>query len=303
MSLKPWWDYPGQDDPKYANVPPPESLETSTAEQALDKDHLAAYLRAVTNVLSTELAESTFAQLVDGLPLWDVVYALDHYGLEENEPVYKHRTLCPGVLEKTRAFREAFDPARLEIRADVNTRQTYHHLFRHSNVLHQVLHRYQSIPVGSRASKLPFIELVAVAVHTTAAHLFKEVDGGLHQNEKYPSDEYYKAYSWRRRKPTPFSLWRYDDPEQYPEGNADIAAYWAEDQIFGGIILFDRGETGTEVGKFSFRGFWRLVEQHAWAATDDFLAKRCLVSLLSSWDYRPRIRFERRADRISTHFP
>lgn len=120
MSLKPWWEYPAYDDPKHATVIPPKELETSTAEQVLDADHLAAYVRAVTNVLYTELAEATFAQLVDGLPLWEVVYALDHYGLEEDEPVFKHRQLCPGILEKTRAFRAAFDPGALDIRADVN---------------------------------------------------------------------------------------------------------------------------------------------------------------------------------------
>jgi hypothetical protein len=84
-------------------------------------------------------------------------------------------------------------------------------------------------------------------VHTLAAHLFKEVNGGLHQHEKYPSDEFYEEASFRRKKSTPFSIWRYDDPNQYPDGLADVAAYWAEDQIFGGIVLFDRGETGTEV--------------------------------------------------------
>lgn len=121
MSLKPWWNYPSQNDPKYATVPPPKDLETSTAEQVLDENHLASYSRALTNVLSTDLAESTFAQIVDGLPLWGVVYELAHYGLLREEPVYNHRTLCPGVLEKTRAIRASFEPGKLEIRADVNT--------------------------------------------------------------------------------------------------------------------------------------------------------------------------------------
>lgn len=89
-------------------------------------------------------------------------------------------------------------------------------------------------------------------MHTTAAHLSNQVDGGLHKNEKYPGDKYYKEFVWRRKKPTRFSLWRYDDPEQYPDGNADVAAYWAEDQILGGIVLFDRGESGTEVRISSF---------------------------------------------------
>lgn len=120
MSLKPWWDYPAYNDPKYDTVPPPEKLETSTAEQALDENHLAAYSRAISNVLSTDLAELTFAQLVDGLPLYDVVSKLTHYELERQEPAYNHRMLCPGVLEKTRAFRAAFEPEKLDIRADVS---------------------------------------------------------------------------------------------------------------------------------------------------------------------------------------
>ncbi|KAG8161472.1 hypothetical protein KVR01_008459 [Diaporthe batatas] len=257
MSLKPWWKFPAWNDPKYDTVPPPERLETTTAAQALDEDHLAAYSRAMKNVLSTELAETTFAQLVDGLPLYSVVSNLVHYELEKTEPAYNHRTLCPGVLEKTRAFHSAFEPDKLDIRADV-------------------LHRYQSAPVGSRVSKMPFIELIAVAIHTTAAHLFKEVNGGLHQNEEYPSEEWYKEFCDRRWKPTPFSLWRYDDPKQYPDGIADIAGYWAEDQIFGGIVLFDRGDSGTEQNGIWFHSGRYGITYHVYALKDEQTASLLL---------------------------
>jgi hypothetical protein len=30
---------------------------------------------------------------------------------------------------------------------------------------------------------------------------------------------------------------------QYPDGLADVAGYWAEDQIFGGVVLFDRSQS------------------------------------------------------------
>lgn len=39
----------------------------------------------------------------------------------------------------------------------------------------------------------------------------------------------------------------YMDYDQYPNGLADIAGYWAEDRIFGGVVLFDRGDSGAEV--------------------------------------------------------
>lgn len=39
----------------------------------------------------------------------------------------------------------------------------------------------------------------------------------------------------------------YMNNKQYPFGIADMAGYWAEDRIFGGVVLFDRGESGKEV--------------------------------------------------------
>jgi hypothetical protein len=39
----------------------------------------------------------------------------------------------------------------------------------------------------------------------------------------------------------------YMDHRQYPNGLADMAGYWAEDRIFGGVVLFDRGDSGYEV--------------------------------------------------------
>lgn len=146
------------------------------------------------------------------------------------------------------------------------------------------------------------IELIAVAVHTTAAQLFKEVKGGLHPNEEYPPDEFYEESRFlRRKKPTPFSLWRYDDPQQYPDGVADVAGYWAEDQILGGIVLFDRGESGTEVRRqyllrdmaihvsdILFRtrafGFTLLVVGRPYTYTPCTICKQPLYSIFSSQD-------------------
>jgi len=47
-------------------------------------------------------------------------------------------------------------------------------------------------------------------------------------------------------KPTELFHPAYQDREQYPEGVADVVGYWAEYCLFGGVFLFDRGESGTE---------------------------------------------------------
>lgn len=46
---------------------------------------------------------------------------------------------------------------------------------------------------------------------------------------------------------TPFIIAPYHNPEEFPDGIADIVGYWAEHRIFGGIILFDRGKSKEEV--------------------------------------------------------
>lgn len=51
-----------------------------------------------------------------------------------------------------------------------------------------------------------------------------------------------------KRPPCAFSNTEYQFDEQYPNGIADVAGYWAESKIFGGVVVFDRGPSGTEVG-------------------------------------------------------
>lgn len=53
------------------------------------------------------------------------------------------------------------------------------------------MNRSQSTPVGSIVSKMLLIELIAVTMHAIAVHIFKQVDGGLYTNDKYPDAEFY----------------------------------------------------------------------------------------------------------------
>jgi hypothetical protein len=72
-------------------------------------DHYRIFSRAVTNVLSTELALFTFAQIVDGLPIADVAYERRFHGLGNDHPIEDHVELCPGVVERTREIGTQFE--------------------------------------------------------------------------------------------------------------------------------------------------------------------------------------------------
>ena len=59
--------------PEAADPATPEIKPRTTAESLdLDGAHEKLYLRAVRNVISTEVAEFTFAQIYDGFPIYSV---------------------------------------------------------------------------------------------------------------------------------------------------------------------------------------------------------------------------------------
>jgi hypothetical protein len=116
-------------------------------------------------------------------------------------------------------------------------------------MLTQLLSAFQRAHLGTRQFELRLIELVAVACHQIAVHLYA-LDEGHHKHHSY--DEWRDSPGAREFPgqyvvPTPFYHSSYIVDQQYPNGVADIVGYWAEAKIFGGVVIFDRGESGTEV--------------------------------------------------------
>lgn len=109
-------------DPLYVTVPPPEVIHKSRADQVLDDSHQRAFERVMKNILSAPIAEETFAQIVDGLPLRSVAIGMQNHRVSRGDPVENHEEMCPGAIEKTREFRKGFDAMRLEIVSAVSDR-------------------------------------------------------------------------------------------------------------------------------------------------------------------------------------
>lgn len=116
---------------------------------------------------------------------------------------------------------------------------------------HQLLRDFQGARPGTKEHILALIELLARSCHEIAARIF-QLDEGVHKHALYEA--------WRdaqdedllkpgcKRPPCTFSNTEYQFYEQYPNGIADVAGYWAESKIFGGVVVFDRGPSGVEVG-------------------------------------------------------
>jgi hypothetical protein len=93
-----------------ASNPSPSSARIALSN--LTPQHYSALERAMSNILSTDLASETFAQIVDGLPTRDVYQ--DYYGSYRDD---YHSNLEPsqlamGVVE---AYREDFSIGILQI--------------------------------------------------------------------------------------------------------------------------------------------------------------------------------------------
>lgn len=72
--------------------------------------HSEILKHAVTNVLSTPIAEVTYGQIMDGLPLADVACDTYHHNACPGHPLLdEHLELSADVLDRARQLRDSFD--------------------------------------------------------------------------------------------------------------------------------------------------------------------------------------------------
>ncbi|KAK8030214.1 hypothetical protein PG993_011505 [Apiospora rasikravindrae] len=226
---------------------------------ALNGEHRDLLTRAIGRVVSTEIAEVTYAQLLDGLPLAEVAFESNYDPLHNKHPIRQvHQQLCPGIMEEARKFRDEFKLETLQFDAKVrchsNSCFCYHycHLFSSDKLTVKLLFEFQAAASGSRSFKNRLLELVVVAIHQLAVLLYRvgetrHKDDGVHDWKPPESDELYWEFHPSGPLPTMFQHAWYIDYDQYPEGVADMAAYWAESRIMGGVVLFDRRDPAADL--------------------------------------------------------
>lgn len=108
-------------DPLYVTVRPPEFIHKSRVDQVLDDAHQRALDSAVMSIVSTPIAEETFAQIVDGLPLRSMALGTQNHRVVRGDPIDNHPEMCPGALEKAREFQKRLYTRGLEVASAVST--------------------------------------------------------------------------------------------------------------------------------------------------------------------------------------
>ena len=107
------------ENPARVSLPPPLPQGTLSL---LDEEHRRTFRRALLNILSTDLAESTYAQILDGLPTAESLRR--SWSPLNDHPVHAldHTEVCDGSLERARNLRLAIDFSLL--RFDIEVRAT-----------------------------------------------------------------------------------------------------------------------------------------------------------------------------------
>jgi hypothetical protein len=65
--------------------------------------------QAIQNILTTDVAEFTYAQIIDGLPTTSSFRDFHILRRSSDHPVQYHPTLCEGTMDRVRDFRSKFD--------------------------------------------------------------------------------------------------------------------------------------------------------------------------------------------------
>ncbi|KAN0102212.1 hypothetical protein V8E51_012722, partial [Hyaloscypha variabilis] len=165
------------------------------------------------------LAQRTFAQIFDGLPTRDDVGYFPTYSKE----IADNPTSSPEAMETAKELRQHFN--------------TYI-----SQVDAKLAQAYQDAALGSREFYMRLLEMTAVACHDIAALVYENTQPGLRQE----GQSLEQRLALLGGRPTDFMHEDYYYFQQYPKGVLDVVGYWAEYHLFGGVVLFDRGESGTE---------------------------------------------------------
>jgi hypothetical protein len=97
----------------------------ASAERAgpgvLDAEHYEALSRALRNVLHTDLALDTYAQMIDGLPTERTARVEYSICQDARHVISQHQQICPGAEDKAIEFRDGFSVDDLEFSSEVIT--------------------------------------------------------------------------------------------------------------------------------------------------------------------------------------
>ncbi|CAF9942940.1 MAG: hypothetical protein ALECFALPRED_010271 [Alectoria fallacina] len=195
----------------------------------IDPEKLKDLKTVLTTILALPIARDTFAQVIDGTPTrtpFSDEIKSSRFTFSKTVIVNDNMKPSHKAVQKTDEIKTAFAPQ--DLMTELKLAQ-----------------RYQDASQGSREYLLHLLEIAAASVHALAGSLYassrKNVEikppwlPGGHSRLFDRTDEFFVNFYH-----TNYRLF-----EKYPFGLLDVVGYWAEAEIFGGVVLFEHeGSSG-----------------------------------------------------------
>lgn len=197
-------------------------------------------------ILALPIARDTYAQIIEGRPT-QPSFKKNYHAMLEYSTVSEATEPSSEAIRHFEDVRRSFTPAVLAV--NLQTAQSF-----------------PNTVVGTREHDLGLLEIVAASLNALAGMLYSSfhpetdirpqkppgLDLTFYQSSHFYVDFYHSCFM---------------DINRYPRGLLDVAGYWAELQILGGVLLFDRGDDGADnldafVEKQHVPWGYQLSQQH-----------------------------------------
>lgn len=218
---------------RYLLASPPHVTTTSLAHLDAERYHLVNH--ALMAVLASDAAEATFAQIIDGAPT-RLIFE-QNTGMQSWEPgIVSRDEPTPESRAIFREFRRRIQPASIALNSQVGSSFTVVISGLIMSIT-QTVQAYRSTQLSSRHFPLRLLEVAALATHSLGRLVYMSSHPGF--------DIHPREYDWSKYPHCPPNLYHqmYLDFSSYPNGLANLVGYWAETQIFGGVVLFEHEES------------------------------------------------------------
>ena len=106
---------------------------------------------------------------------------------------------------------------------------------------------YENALPGSREHHFRLVEIVAASLHAFAGILYKSSHPQTDIKPPKPREGHFYQFRDTDHFYVDFYHTNYKLLERYPFGLLNVIGYWAEAELLGGVLLFERGSSSSEV--------------------------------------------------------
>lgn len=205
----------------------------------LSPEKLQELETVLNSILALPVARETYSQIIHGTP------SRMRSHLRETIVVNDSLKSSEKAIHLFEEIRTKFALQNLKIDMKVATFLIVLHLIKANFT--QLAQNYQNASRGSRENLLRLLEIAAASVHALAGMIYTS----FHKDTNIMPPEPREGHYWQFRRTDHFYVdfyhTNYRRFENYPFGLLNVVGYWAETEIFGGVVLFERVESGSDV--------------------------------------------------------